>query len=1285
MASNASSDGSNGEKSLRQAGTKVYGALKHLPLWGIGGIYALFSTLYLIIKLFPISEESRLAQSLFDWQSCFHPLQAFLAKARALISSSDVTTPVSLAHLAQISWSWLVLYVLLDLVAIVTLAAGINVIAQKLFELPSRFTQVLRKLFVINIIVSLVFLAPLFAFASNAVQTFIFAGLVASVWLVIELKSVYQTDVKHAGLIFLVAIPLFPFAALLLIVYAFFEVPGLRRYASPVERHIRTWLELLHTPTKAFYQIPNGYSTLAAFALAAVFGAFGIYLLSRWAFVAQLYPSYEPLWWGFSALFHKTELAAIAVMHNFDLGLKEFSNFSLPAGRFFYLYLSFLLSLLIQVGLIDFTTWTLHKENKHFGLTLNFVSLLIAMSMLLFVIFVGLAFLVLKLSSVSAGQGNLPLADLQVAPELFKGLAVTAAVFCGLWLVTMQIRSFKVIYGFDNARSILLWLTSLVFLPISLLIVLWNALLEVAGYLMAPLRTRILQSDAVKLRAIDEATPPDRINHTIDSFIQHLTDRNGYNVIARRRLEINPALENVIRHQPKVMINNLLKLAEDRNPDLRQDALRWLAGLFTGPAPSHTRLFYYMLEGRISTPNVGRMAQQLHNHPIWPELLQGYHELLGESAFGEQHQKLLFNISALFRQLEGDAQAREFASIYSILGTLAQLRSIREITRLDELIKQHLKLEGLQETQMLEIFKLFLRLNSYQALYERVEKENKQPFLSAQLAIIVEIQRELDSLKYRELERRILKAYTTKIQEWAMAQIRQHRGEIKLVFSLKTQSIPLSEGESTIVVNLRNEGSGLAQNLKLTLVPQPEDRDRYVLAGTATQTTPLLESKESKDFEFMILPLQACAQRLLFRVDYADIENRVMALEYGDVLQFTTMTITDTTDQQVGDVINPYIAGTAVAEPRMFFGRQGEFDSIRANLQGRYQDNIIVVHGQRRTGKSSILLQAENHLGPDHYVGVYIDLQSFTSAGMPDFLHRMATLICRELDKKGIALARPALPDFSRDPGTYFSEEFLSSVFARIGGRKLLLLLDEFEELEMRVKEGKLNREIFAYLRSLMQHAQRLSFILAGAHRLHEMSSEYWSMLFNITRYVKVGFLDKASSERLICEPVAQHVTYDPLAIEKIYRVTSGQPYFIQLICHELFNKYKRDRKNYLTIQDVNQAMQQIIEAGSGHLDYIWNMATPYERIVLAAVADAAAYDGERVTLSGIGNRLKSLYFSYEEKTVRESLNHLVDIEILQSDANFDNFTFRVDLMGHWLREARPLGKAIEEYKTLRR
>ncbi|MBK6712100.1 MAG: hypothetical protein IPG51_17465 [Chloroflexi bacterium] len=113
-----------------------------------------------------------------------------------------------------------------------------------------------------------------------------------------------------------------------------------------------------------------------------------------------------------------------------------------------------------------------------------------------------------------------------------------------------------------------------------------------------------------------------------------------------------------------------------------------------------------------------------------------------------------------------------------------------------------------------------------------------------------------------------------------------------------------------------------------------------------------------------------------------------------------------------------------------------------------------------------------------------------------------------------------------------------------------------------------------------MQHSEGLSFVFVGTRHLEEMSADYWSVLFNIALYQKIGFLEVEAMTHLITDPVAPNLVYDDLALDKIRRVTAGHPYFLQLVCYTLVKQANSRRASYVTISDVNAALDEMMRLG---------------------------------------------------------------------------------------------------------
>ena len=98
-----------------------------------------------------------------------------------------------------------------------------------------------------------------------------------------------------------------------------------------------------------------------------------------------------------------------------------------------------------------------------------------------------------------------------------------------------------------------------------------------------------------------------------------------------------------------------------------------------------------------------------------------------------------------------------------------------------------------------------------------------------------------------------------------------------------------------------------------------------------------------------------------------------------------------------------------------------------------------------------------------------------------------------------------------------------------------------------------------------------------------------WNPLFGSVTAILVSFLSPKAAQRLIVQPSPDfNLDYDPEAIDLIIKLTNGQPYLIQLICHSLVTLFNRqifeegrERERKFTTSDV----EAVIEAPEFYRD----------------------------------------------------------------------------------------------------
>ena len=516
------------------------------------------------------------------------------------------------------------------------------------------------------------------------------------------------------------------------------------------------------------------------------------------------------------------------------------------------------------------------------------------------------------------------------------------------------------------------------------------------------------------------------------------------------------------------------------------------------------------------------------------------------------------------------------------------------------------------------------------------------------------------------VERTLVRAIARRWSGLLTAEIEEQRGRAELEVSLKTKRLA-PNGQTHVAMEIRNTGRAAAENIVAVLNDNPAYQVR-----SEPQKIPFLPSGHAKQVRFLIEPQSEERFRVWLSLTYDDRNRREKTAAFGDMVHLLPPV------REFAPVANPYLPGTPLRKDSpLFFGREELFDFIAEHAGTHAQRNVFMLVGQRRTGKTSLLLRLEDYL-PPHLLPVYIDCQSLgVSPGMPALLQEFAWHIADALDSRGLELEVPDIEAWRADPTRIFQREFLPAARRLLpSDTTLLLIFDEFEAFESMVADGILPRTFFPYMRHLMQHSTGLGFVFVGTRRLEEMSADYWSVLFNIALYRKIDFLSPQAAERLICEPVAPYLVYDDLALAKILRVTAGHPYFLQLVCYTLVKQANQQKTGYVTISDVNTALGDMLRLGEVHFAYLWQRSNPAERAVLAAAAHMMDRN-EPLHPEEIVDYLRTYSIELDSAETLHALNTLVERDVMQEVTveGKSLYELRIGLVGLWVVQNKSLSK----------
>lgn len=266
---------------------------------------------------------------------------------------------------------------------------------------------------------------------------------------------------------------------------------------------------------------------------------------------------------------------------------------------------------------------------------------------------------------------------------------------------------------------------------------------------------------------------------------------------------------------------------------------------------------------------------------------------------------------------------------------------------------------------------------------------------------------------------------------------------------------------------------------------------------------------------------------------------------------------------------NPYIAGSPVRTREMFYGR----DQLLARVQGLVHKNCFMIHGERRIGKTSLLLQLKTNLQKDEssqyaFYPVFIDLQGIREEEL--FHHFMAEIMAQAAEWP----IKTDDLDYRDHHENYQSRQFsrdVKRIIYRLREQNekhvvVVLLVDEVDVLnEFGDKTNQKLRGIF-----MKEYAEFLSCVMAGIHLKKEWESS-GSPWYNFFEEIPINAIDEKEAKKLILKPVRGIFKYQPEAVAHILRSSGCHPYLIQKICVSLIDESLRQKRFLVTKADVER------------------------------------------------------------------------------------------------------------------
>jgi len=362
------------------------------------------------------------------------------------------------------------------------------------------------------------------------------------------------------------------------------------------------------------------------------------------------------------------------------------------------------------------------------------------------------------------------------------------------------------------------------------------------------------------------------------------------------------------------------------------------------------------------------------------------------------------------------------------------------------------------------------------------------------------------------------------------------------------------------------------------------------------------------------------------------------------------------------EIENPYIIGVPLTNQQKIFVGRTDIGNRIGNLLLEQQRPPLLLYGQRRMGKTSLL----NNLGrllPSTIVPLVVDLQGPVSSAkdITGFLYNIA----KSIATSGHTIREIVIQSLTRDaliidPFTIFNE-WLDEVERSLGEDTALLVLDEFEALDIAIQRGRYDAEdVFSMLRHIIQHRTKFKVLFAGSHTLAEYH-RWASYLINV-QTIHISYLQEDEARQLIERPVSDFtLRYAADASQRVIDLTRGHPFLVQLLCSELIalkNEQELSMRRLATLADVEAAVPEALAHGSMFFaDIEHNQVNEAGRTILRNLA----VHGE----GGVSSRGQLAQVCPD--ALDETIRLLQQRELIESVE--DGYSFQVELIRRWFAQ----------------
>lgn len=412
--------------------------------------------------------------------------------------------------------------------------------------------------------------------------------------------------------------------------------------------------------------------------------------------------------------------------------------------------------------------------------------------------------------------------------------------------------------------------------------------------------------------------------------------------------------------------------------------------------------------------------------------------------------------------------------------------------------------------------------------------------------------------------------------------------------------IPDNNNTIELQITISNiAGRSPAESLELIIQEEP---DLFTLEKDEIKIDESIRGGEQKTIKVPLKLNEEAIKAQTFSITlYAQYRTRKHEIKQTEIYNFAIRLYKEDDFDEIPNPYAPYAEGGAVTDASMFYGREELISNIvKALTSSHSKSKCIIIYGQKRAGKSSILYHLKNRLEERQFI--VLDLGNIGGLLDPhskvpllyqilwSILYQLKSSISDLINEKffpELNFEIPITNDFYSDPSPLLLFKKIFSDFKKAAKKtekwqsiNLVLMIDEFSYLYGEILSNRLSPTFMKNWKAILQE-NFFSAILAGQDVMPKFKQKFPNE-FGTTQDERITYLKREDAEKLIDEPIRiggknGESRYRGKAIQRIIELTAGSPFYIQILCSRLVEYMNRKKANLITEADVEEIKNELI------------------------------------------------------------------------------------------------------------